>query len=135
MTIPQIFKTFKDRNNLKRKKKLKPKLFSDDLGNLVDLLSSKIVHLWLCKSSFTKLHTSIVDLLDITDKILQHMKTNIVKSCHVKSLTMSVIKPDSNSQVSEIKQTNVIRLEYNKHMNAALLLNLSQKISMLEDTG
>ena len=63
------------------------------------------------------------------------MKTNIVKSCHVKSLTMSVIKPDSNSQVSEIKQTNVIRLEYNKHMNAALLLNLSQKISMLEDTG
>ena len=44
---------------------------------------------------------------------------------------MPVIKPDSNNQVSEIKQTNVIRPEY-KHVNEALLLNLS---NTLEDTG
>lgn len=47
---------------------------------------------------------------------------------------MLVIIPDSNSQVSEIKEANVIRPEY-KHVNEALLLNLSQKINTLEDTG
>ena len=100
--IPQIFKAFKDRNDFKKKKNAKPKLSSEDLGNLINLLSSKKVHPWLCKNPFTKLHTAIVDLLDSTNKIIQHMSTNIAKSCHVKSLTLLVRNPNSNSQVSEI---------------------------------
>ena len=104
----QIYsKLLKTEMILKRKTNAKPKLSSEDLGNFVDLLSSKRVHPWLCKSSFTKLHTIIVDLLDSKNKIIQHMKINIAKSCHAKSLTLLVRNPDSNNQVSEIKQTSL----------------------------
>ena len=59
---------------LKRKKKTKPQLSSKDLASMVDLLSSRILHPWLCISSFRKLHTDMVHLLDSTVKFMHHMK-------------------------------------------------------------
>lgn len=81
-----MLKTFKDKNNFKEKKIAKPQLPSKDLQSMVDLLPSRIFHPWLCKTSFTKLRTAIVYLLDSKINITQHMKTNIVKSCQVQQM-------------------------------------------------
>ena len=71
-------------------------------------------------------------MLDSTNKIIQHMKTNIAKPCHVKSLKLPVRNPDSNRQVSEIKQTNLVRPEH-KHANEALSLKpLYEPIHLVE---
>ena len=43
--IPELFKTFKDRNDFKakqKKKNAKTLLFSKDLGSMIDLLSRRI---------------------------------------------------------------------------------------------
>ena len=64
---------------------------------MIDLLSSRIVHTRLCRSSFTKLHTAVVHALDSKTKIIQRLKTNLTKSCHVTALTLSVRTPESNS--------------------------------------
>ena len=47
------------------------------------------------------------------------MKTNVVKSCHVKDLTLPVTTPELNSQISEIKASNNVKRKY-KHVNKAL---------------
>ena len=97
---------------LKQKKFTKPQLSLKDLVSMFDLLSSSIVHPWLCKTSFVKLHTTIVHLLDSTTKIIRYIKTNIAESCHVKALTLPARTPELNSQVSEMKATNVAKPEY-----------------------
>ena len=73
---------------------------------MVDLLSSRILHPWLCITSFRKLHTDMAHLLDGTAKFIHHMKTSFTNSCHIKTTTIPARTSKCKSQVSNIKAIN-----------------------------
>lgn len=60
------------------------------------------------------------------------MKTNIVKSCHIKDLTMPVTTPELNSQIFKIKASNNVKRKY-KHVSKALSLKLMYEILCLAE--